>query len=146
MDASDIFVDTNADVYAFDGRSPLCLPARQRLLRLGQSGHRLWISGQIVREFCAAVSRLDRLTGPADPHQIATYAKALLADFQLAAESELALQLMLEMIEVHGVQGRKVFDLHLVATMRANGIRKLLTNNGADFKNYSSYVDIIELV
>jgi predicted nucleic acid-binding protein len=40
----------------------------------------------------------------------------------------------MQFLQRHPVTGRDVFDLQIVATMQANGIQRIYTFNGDDFK------------
>jgi predicted nucleic acid-binding protein len=39
----------------------------------------------------------------------------------------------LNLVEMHDLKGKRVHDAHLLATMKANGVERLLTLNVADF-------------
>jgi hypothetical protein len=91
-------------------------------------------------------SRQDWAQGAVSPQTIAAYAGSLLRDFSLADATEASLRLLLEMLALYGVKGRKVFDLHLVATMRPNRIPRLLTHNADDFKAYFDHIAVVPLI
>lgn len=46
----------------------------------------------------------------------------------------------LEMLGRHPVIGADVFDLQIVATMQANGVARIYTFNGDDFKAFAEVV------
>jgi predicted nucleic acid-binding protein len=41
--------------------------------------------------------------------------------------------LWLDLVVAHGLKGKRIHDAHLLATMKANGVARLLTFNAADF-------------
>lgn len=43
------------------------------------------------------------------------------------------IDLWLDIVEAHDLKGKRIHDAHLLATMQANGISRLLTCNPADF-------------
>jgi len=50
-----------------------------------------------------------------------------------------------DLLTAHRDSGRQVHDANIVATMLENGIRRLLTFNGADFRRFARIIDIESL-
>ena len=104
-------------------------------MRLIESGETLYVVAQSIAEFWAAATRPAARNGLG--LDVATAASAI-------AEIERTFGLLLSdeamvyghwkrLIVEQRVTGRRVFDARLVAVMRAHGIARLLTFNGADF-------------
>ena len=53
--------------------------------------------------------------------------------FSLLPETSLVLDLWLDLVVRHAVKGKRVHDLHLIATLLANGVPGLLTADRKDF-------------
>ncbi len=62
--ASALFLDTNVLVYANVASAPLHDTALEAIRRHYQSGTRLWISRQVIREYLATLSRPQTFTRP----------------------------------------------------------------------------------
>lgn len=50
-----------------------------------------------------------------------------------------------ELIKAQQVKGKPVHDANIVATMLAFGVRRLLTQNVADFRRYEPQIEIMQL-
>jgi len=53
--------------------------------------------------------------------------------FAVLAEPSEVIDLWLDLVVSHDLKGKRVHDAHLLATMKANGIARLLTFNVGDF-------------
>ncbi len=104
------FVDANVLVYAAlkdDSRHEV---SKALLKDTGRGA--LHLSPQILAEFYSTVTNPKRVTVPYSPPEAIEFIETLLS-------------------YEHGPQ---VFDLQIAATMLTNGLTKLFTYNGADFK------------
>jgi predicted nucleic acid-binding protein len=52
----------------------------------------------------------------------------------------------LEIVTSPGTSGKRAHDARIAATLRANGVRHILTLNGADFASFADLVAIDPLV
>ena len=59
--------------------------------------------------------------------------EAIRTRFLLLAEPPTVIDLWLEIVASHDLKGKRIHDAHLLATMKANGVTRLLTFNAADF-------------
>jgi predicted nucleic acid-binding protein len=48
-------------------------------------------------------------------------------------EPPAVVDLWLDIVVAHDLKGKRIHDAHLLATMKANGVTRLLTCNSADF-------------
>lgn len=53
--------------------------------------------------------------------------------FPVLAEPPAVVDLWLAVVVAHDLKGKRIHDAHLLATMQANGVTRILTNNAADF-------------
>lgn len=58
---------------------------------------------------------------------------AIRSRFRVLGESPAVVDLWLEIVVAHDLKGKRIHDAHLLATMKANGVSRLLTSNAADF-------------
>ncbi|MBI4493415.1 MAG: type II toxin-antitoxin system VapC family toxin [Chloroflexi bacterium] len=140
-----IFLDTNVLVYASQAESPFHQAAQRAIQDLYDRRAELWISRQVLREYIAALTRPGAFT---DPEQVAT----LIADvrrfqsrFLVAEDNREVTERLLALLERIRVGGKHVHDANIVATMQAHGIRRLLTNNPADFARFSHLITVVPL-
>ena len=134
MAGSQLFVDTNILLTATDESRPLHWDAMQILD--GSFGQRLRLaaSGQVLREYLVVATRPTEVNGlglsVADAvANIDQFARHLdLCDETVAVSTRLR-QLALD----HDLQGKRLHDANIVATMSVHGIPTLLTQNGSDF-------------
>lgn len=64
MAADRIFVDTNVLFYATVAESPFHQQASQALKQVRESGAKLWISSQVLREYLAVMTRPSLVQDP----------------------------------------------------------------------------------
>jgi predicted nucleic acid-binding protein len=142
MAADPIFVDTNVLVYATRPSAIQHAAALTALTRLEGEGSALWVSTQVLREYLAAVTR-PQATAPGLAMATAIAdVRSFRAAFDVAEELPGVLDRLLDLLTAHRDSGRQVHDANIVATMLENGIRRLLTFNGADFRRFARIIDI----
>ena len=141
-----VFVDTNVLVYATLPAAPLHPFAVASLQAAQQAGAELWISGQIVREFIATLTRPNTFAKPLTSAQAAQEAAQLRAAFPLAEDGPGVMRHLLALCQAFHFGGRQVHDANIVATMLEHGIAKLLTHNTADFVRFASVITVVPLV
>lgn len=61
-------------------------------------------------------------------------------------EDEGVLREFLGVVRSHDVKGKKLHDANIVATMRAHGVRRLVTLNVAGFERYEDLIQLERLV
>ena len=144
MAADAVFVDTNVLVYANQETALLHGQALALLRQAERDGVELWISGQVLREYLAVVTRPQAgqaaLPMPAALDRLRRFTER----FQLAEDGSLVRAQLLRLLACHSTAGRQVHDANIVATMLAHDIR-LLTFNVTDFQRYEDVIDLAPL-
>ena len=64
--------------------------------------------------------------------------------FQIADETEEVTGILVELIKTHDIQGKKIHDANIIATMMVNLIETLFTFNTDDFKRFKN-VELISI-
>lgn len=134
------FVDSNILIFANSEDSPYQDKARSRLVELASAGVGLWVSRQVLREYAAVLSR-----NKTPATAIVADIERFVARFAIAEDGPAVTARFLDLLRKVPVGGKQVHDANIVATMLANGIRRLLTHNVADFARFSRYIDILTL-
>lgn len=65
------------------------------------------------------------------------------ATFEMADEKLGVLDRLLDLLATGRSSGRQVHDANIVAVMLANGVRRLLTFNAADFRPFAGTIEIL---
>ena len=144
-EASPLFVDTNALIYANVQESPLHSQALSALEAAYGSGRPVWISRQIVREYIAVMTRHDMLS-VSQMKSVLSQVEQFIGQFKIANETSAVTEFLLTLLDKHQCGGKQVHDANIVATMLCYDIRHLLTANVSDFKRFDSIIEIEELV
>jgi predicted nucleic acid-binding protein len=141
-DAEDWFVDTNVLVYASQIDSPWHAKAEGVLRDAEAAGAALWISGQILREYLATVTRPQQ-GRPAVPMTEAIERVRFFAQrFEMVDDGPEVRERLLSLLATYPVAGKQVHDANIVATMLANDVTRLLTFNIADFRRFAELIAI----
>jgi predicted nucleic acid-binding protein len=138
-------VDANLLVYAFYPLMPQHTPAKQVLNLAQDDNAHLCVSSQVLAEFYAVVTHPKRVTP-------ALTAKAALQRID-EVRSLPGLKLLPLPVDVvdrwvrplrrRPVTRSRIFDVQLVATMLANGVKRIYTFNTKDFLPFSE-IEAIE--
>ena len=136
-----IFVDTNILVFATQTTSPRYQRARDALARAMP----LAISAQVLREFYAVTTHPRFAPHPVEPVRFAADIKRFSANFTILPESDASFERLMILIDRHRIVGRAVHDANIAATMLANGVTRILTDNAADFRRYAPEIEIVGL-
>jgi predicted nucleic acid-binding protein len=134
-----VLVDTNILLRSAQPNHPLCAQATQAVSKLIRQKDGVFFCSQNIAEFWNVATR------PADQNGLGlSHEEAL----QEVASIEKLLTLLpdipaiyvawKEIVRDHRVQGVKVYDARLVATMSVYAVESVLTFNAADFKRYSN--------
>lgn len=139
---TEYFVDTSVIVAATVEVHPSHETAAEFVDNLIASGAELHISPQVCREFLVVLTR-QPVSGRVFTVDEAIAALAVWrAGCNLLGEDEVSVNECLELTKRFGVQGKQVHDCNIVATMKAHGLRKLLTRNPRDFERYRGEIDV----
>jgi predicted nucleic acid-binding protein len=133
-----VLLDTNILLRSAQPSHPLCPPATRAVSKLIRQKDSVFFCSQNIAEFWNVATR------PADRNGLGLTQEEVL---QEVSSIEKLLTLLpdvpatygawKQIVKDHKVQGVKVFDARLVATMSVYAVESILTFNVADFKRYS---------
>jgi predicted nucleic acid-binding protein len=146
MAADPVFIDTNVLVAASVSAHPSHGVAFAYLARLEADGAPACISGQVCREFLVVLTRQSVEGRVFSTDEALAALGTWLSACVVFVENEAVLAELLELVRRHGVKGRQVHDATIVATMRANGLKRLATLNIADFARFEDEIAVEALV
>ncbi len=130
-------IDTNVLVYALDADAPQHAAARALLEAAREEPGSLFVTSQILCEFYSIVTNPRRVLKPHAAADAMAAISSLLAFLDVLPVPAHAVEGWLDLLRRHPVTGGDVFDLQIVATMQANGVRRIYTFNAADFAMFS---------
>lgn len=136
------FIDTNVLVYATAAASPNHARARDALARLA-SGGPLAISRQVLREYLAVTTRPQVWAKPLTLAEALADADGFSRRFAILEDGPPVWDRLASLGRGFWFGGRQVHDANIVATMLAHGETRLLTFNDADFRRFSSVIEIV---
>lgn len=140
-----LFVDTNILVYATNSASLWHRRASDALQEARQDGIELIVSQQIVREYMAVATRLRDTGGGLTTTEITENVTTFRAEFTVVDDTPTVLNNLVELVQQIAIGGRQIHDANIVATMRAHGVRRLLTHNTDDFARYHHLITVVPL-
>ncbi len=140
--ASALFLDTNVLVYANVASAPLHDTALEAIRRHYQSGTRLWISRQVIREYLATLSRPQTFTRPRPMPILAERVRYFESRFLVAEDGPPVTTQLLTLTQELHIGGKQVHDANIVATMLVYGIPRLLTANPSDFARFAHLLTV----
>jgi predicted nucleic acid-binding protein len=140
-----IFVDTNILIFISFTSSPFHQRSVDKINSLQEQGFTFSISRQIIREYLSVKSKLLNAVNKYIATDIALEVRGFDDQFIIADENNSTTVQLLLLIEKYVVSGKQVHDCNIVATMLANNISQLVTNNSADFLRYSDLIEIITI-
>ena len=95
------------------------------------------MSLQTLCEFYSVVTNARRVSKPRSPGDALSAISGLLSFVQVLPVPAVTVDGLLDLLRRRPVTGADIFDLHLVATMKANGILRIYTFNREDFEAFS---------
>ena len=145
MTGGNVFVDTNILLRSVLTQMDQHTQVDALVKGFIREGAELWISGQVIREFIVQATHprtlVEPLTIEAVIHEITTL-KSL---FQIADETLLVRDKLLELLQKYPTQGKQVHDANIVATMLAYEIDTLMTLNVDDLKRFDDLITLVSL-
>lgn len=132
-------LDTNVILRFADRSHPLHPTIKNAIRKLRKDGHQLQVTSQNCVEFWNVATRpADKngfgMTG-ADADQLLCLIERL---FPVLPDSSATYLKWRSLVVTYGVSGVQVHDARLVAAMRVNGVKYILTLNVADFTRYAN--------
>jgi predicted nucleic acid-binding protein len=146
MSADPVFIDTNVLVAAAVDLHPSHGVATAYLARLAAEGGPACISGQVCREILVGLTRSPVEGRVFSVDEALSVLEKARASFVVLDEDDAVLRELLELVRRYDVKGKQLHDANIVATMRANGVRRLTTLNVADFERYEDVIQLERLV
>lgn len=132
-----ILLDTNVLVYALNADSPH--HPQSRAVVEAALGGRLpgVLVPQVLLEAFAVLTDRRRVERPLTPEEAWGALEPLRVGLRVFPADPQALEALAELVAFHKPVAQEVFDVFLVAQMRAHGIATLCTYDVEDFRRYS---------
>lgn len=138
-----MFVDTNVFVYARNPDAPRHHQAKSLLENASHAGEPIRISGQIIREYLATVTRAQPWAEPMHRFTALHDARLMVRDYQVLDENPRVTRNLIEICRHNNVAGRQIHDANIVSTMLTYGETRLLTFDVADFSRFEHLIEIL---
>jgi predicted nucleic acid-binding protein len=126
-------VDANVLVYAIDADAPQHTTSRTLLEAARDGFATLYVSSQILCEFYSIVTNARRVRKPRSSADALNAVAGLLVFLQVLPVPANAADGLVDLLRRRPVTGGEIFDLQIVATMKANGVLRIYTFNTDDF-------------
>jgi len=127
-------IDANVLVYAMDADAPQHAVSRALLESARTTSAALYVTLQTLCEFYSVVTNARRVSKPRTPAEALNAISGLLSFVRVLPVPTVTVDELMDLLRRRPVTGGDIFDLHLVATMKANGILRIYTFNRADFE------------
>ena len=133
-----LFADTNVLLAATDRSREHHAEAWELLQAAGEGKTVLAISGQIIREYLVVSTRPVEVNGLglAVEDALKNIDVFTRPPFLVCEESERVARRLRELVQTHRLTGKRIHDGNIVATMLAEGIDRLITENEGDFASF----------
>lgn len=137
-----IFLDTNILVYMSDVRSTYF----EDVIKFFQEylENDFWISRQVLREYAVVMTRNNNNKSLMKAEEVVKEIKYLNDNFYVADEYSDVTDILLHLIKKYQLQGKRIHDANIVATMVSNQIENLYTLNIKDFKSFDE-INLIKI-
>lgn len=109
---------------------------KDHINRYLEEGTELWISNQVIREFCVQATHTGTYVNPLSGKQAVLKVESFPARFRIAEETPAVRQKLLELIESYRMEGSPIHDANYVATMLEYGIDTVCTLNVRHFRRF----------
>lgn len=128
-----LFIDSNILIHATNPQSPEHNAARSAFKKYLQSGAKLFVSRQVLREYASVMTGKAAMNVADTQKNIEQFMRGMTV-FHDSPES---FALWREFVQRYDVKGRNIHDCNIAATMMANGVTSILTHNDRDFARYT---------
>jgi predicted nucleic acid-binding protein len=130
MDAC--LLDTNVLIQMVS--TPVDGPAASAVAHQLDSGTRVVLAAQTLYEFWSVATRPVNANGLGwTVERTRSAIEVFQARFPLLLEPPETVVIWLDLVTAHNLKGKRIHDAHLLATMLANRVARLLTFNASDF-------------
>ena len=134
----DVLLDTNILVRCVEPAHPHHQLANRAIAALVQRGDRLCLVSQVLYEYFVVCTRPQQENGGLGMSNAEGVAeiRRVQSLFELLPDPPNLYPLWLQLIERHGVMGKRAYDARIVAALTAGQISAILTFNAHDFRRY----------
>jgi uncharacterized protein len=138
IDANVLAYATNADVPHHAASRTLVDAARDPLTKL-------YVTSQVLCECYSIITNPRRVAVPSSSAEALGIISALLAlpGIHVLPTPARTVRGWMELLQRHPVTGGDVFDLQLIATMKANNVQRIYTFNAADFEKFAELTVVV---
>ena len=129
----------NILAYAINADAPQHRASRALLDAALDPSITLYVTSQILCEFYSLITNPRRVAVVSSPTEALRIMSALLAlpGLQVLPTPTRVIAGWMALLQRRPLTGGDVFDLQIVATMQANGVQRIYTFNGDDFKVFA---------
>jgi predicted nucleic acid-binding protein len=127
-------IDANVLVYALDADAPQHSASRALLESARATSTAVYVTLQTLCEFYSVVTNARRVSKPRSPSDALSAVSGLLSFVHVLPVPAITVDGLMDLLRRRPVTGGDIFDLHLVATMKANGVLRIYTFNRQDFE------------
>lgn len=129
-------IDANVLVYAMDADAPQHAASRALLDAVRDMSATLYVTSQILCEFYSIVTNARRVPKPRSPADALSAISGLLSFLHVLPIPVHTVEGWIALLRRRPVTGGDIFDLQIVATMKANGVQRIYTFNTNDFEAF----------
>lgn len=128
-------LDANVLAYAVNADASQHAASRALLEAASDPSITLYVTSQILCEFYSLITNPRRVAVASSSTEALSVISAMLTlpGLRVLPIPARAVARWMQLLQRHPVTGANVFDLQIVATMQANGIRRIYTFNTDDF-------------
>lgn len=137
-DDNRVFVDTNVLLTATDRDRGQHLTALSFLDGALKGEHRLFFSGQVIREYLVVATR------PLDVNGLGISSEKAIKNvhhfrriLQVLPEDDESTRHLIKMVQTYRLKGKRIHDAALIACMSRHGLCRLKTFNPSDFQPFA---------
>ena len=136
-------IDANVLVYAMDADAPQHAASRALLDAARDTSATLYVTSQILCEFYSIVTNARRVPKPRSPADALSAISGLLSFLHVLPIPVHTVEGWIALLRRRPVTGGDIFDLQIVATMKANGVQRIYTYNAEDFEVFPELAVLI---
>jgi predicted nucleic acid-binding protein len=136
-------IDANVLVYALDADAPQYAASRALLEAARDTSTTLYVTSQILCEFYSIVTNARRVPQPRSPADALSAISGLPSFLHVLPIPVHTVEGWLALLRRRPVMGSDIFDLQIVATMKANGVQRIYTYNADDLEVFPELTVLI---
>jgi toxin-antitoxin system PIN domain toxin len=138
-------VDANVLAYAANADDPHHATSHALIAAARDPLTKLYVTSQVLCEFYSIITNPRRVEAPSSSAEALGIISALLAlpGIYVLPTPARAVRGWMELLQRHPVTGADVFDLQLIATMKANNVQRIYTFNAADFEKFPELTVVV---